>query len=452
MKKVLPILIMLLYTLTALGQNIYYVKTDGDDTNDGSSWNNAFASITKAVEVTVGGDEIRVASGTFKEANTISVNKKIITLKGGYDTSTSLQNYNNKTIIDGENNYLILRFQTSTGGATVDNFILQNGNGKVDITGASTGGAVWVQGYCYFSNCIFRNNTTASGGGAIAVDSYNDATVNGPLSIVNCEFYNNASTASSTSQGGGAIRILRRPVYVINSTFSGNKATTGVAGAILVHNSSSTDGALHLKNSIVWGNVDSRESAAIPGVCEIQVSGAFTVTLENNILRGGLSRVLGNGTKTLMNGEETIDANDADPLFTSASDFRISLAASPAVGTGKNSLLPANMTTDINGSARIQEDEIDLGAYESPYRRILTSNSDVLVGKGFSILSRNDYIQIDINSQTDKNELKMYDLSGKTVRDLILPMGTSTINVSDLSNGIYLLNIQNKTEKILIHK
>ena len=49
----------------AASGTIWYVKTDGSDDNGGTSWEDAFATLDKALEMAEEGDEIRIAQGTY---------------------------------------------------------------------------------------------------------------------------------------------------------------------------------------------------------------------------------------------------------------------------------------------------------------------------------------------------------------------------------------------------
>lgn len=62
------------YEATLPESGVIYVRsTDGDDNSDGSSWDNAYKTLTKALEVARSGDKIWVAAGTYTNKSTDKV-------------------------------------------------------------------------------------------------------------------------------------------------------------------------------------------------------------------------------------------------------------------------------------------------------------------------------------------------------------------------------------------
>lgn len=64
-------LIILIFTLTLVGLQAssaeYFVSLDGDDTNDGTSWEQAFQTIQKGVDSLVPGDTLTIGPGEYRE-------------------------------------------------------------------------------------------------------------------------------------------------------------------------------------------------------------------------------------------------------------------------------------------------------------------------------------------------------------------------------------------------
>ena len=73
------------------GSLIFYVKTAGNggsDSNDGYTWNTAFATLQKALGVVKSGDRIWIAAGTYKPGTTresyFSMKKEGVAIYGGF--------------------------------------------------------------------------------------------------------------------------------------------------------------------------------------------------------------------------------------------------------------------------------------------------------------------------------------------------------------------------------
>lgn len=76
-KFLLPVIIcvLLFSAQLAKSQNVFYVKTDGNDSNDGLSWETAFASVQKGIDMSFGAGgshEVWVAHGTYHPTEYLS--------------------------------------------------------------------------------------------------------------------------------------------------------------------------------------------------------------------------------------------------------------------------------------------------------------------------------------------------------------------------------------------
>jgi hypothetical protein len=276
-------------------------------------------------------------------------------------------------------------------------------------------------------NCIFTNNncgtlTTGFGYGS-AIYIYADSATNSPK-ISNCEFNDNAGrSAAITIQFGSSsvAKSISSPI-ITNSKFKNNFGSSN-GGAICINGSFGTSYPI-VNNCLFYKNTSS-----LGGAIYADGNGAFVKTTINNssFFRNQASAIgdilfnsspptntrnndailnncilwLGNSTSTATSSikvnnskvylknciseNDTIDSvltvgtyfNRNYPSFadTSAASLDLSLttASLAAINKGDSTLYAASNTVDLNGNARIQQGQIDLGCYESPYTPCVTS-------------------------------------------------------------------------------
>ncbi|KAK6028700.1 polymorphic outer membrane protein repeat-containing domain protein [Ostertagia ostertagi] len=199
---------------------------------------------------------------------------------------------------------------------------------------AAAGGAISLinQSPFYSRNNLFRNNVATGGhGGAIYANH------TGTDTLVNNVFTGNKCTGNS-NYGGGAAALIGGRSYVVHNTFYADSAN-GYSGALLL------SGVSAVYNNIFYKCYNS--SSATP---DIHSSG--THTAGNNSF---------SNTNPVFYNETNLPGAD-NVWFTSDDGLRLK-NNSPAINTGDNSKIPANITTDITGSARIQH-IAEPGAYE----------------------------------------------------------------------------------------
>lgn len=280
---------------------IRYVKTNGSDNNDGLSWETAYKSVQKAINVLAEQPgipgEVWVAAGTyqpterldgptspasFRMYNGISVFGGFAGTEGSKDERakyTMPWQFTNKTIFqgstfNGENVWNITDNKWSLNSASthvvwfaplsdseqfntitvLDGVTIEGGQAKesdaLNYMG-DRGAGVYMSGdYAYLNNCVVRNNIAPSQGGGIYQKGGR---------ITGCLVYNN----SSETKGGGIY--VDNAGLVLRTMVSNNSALEG-GGVYLDNYTSQADGKMHpeyqiLSTSIVTNNTSVRNGA-----------------------------------------------------------------------------------------------------------------------------------------------------------------------------------------------
>ena len=168
-----------------------------------------------------------------------------------------------------------------------------------------------------------------------------------------------------STQGATTLRVL-------NNLVTGQGTTGSLSGALLIQSVSGTLDVSVLNNTIagnaqglgvfggntsglVANNLVANNTAYGFAIGD---SLAATVANSNNLVfdNGGDSFTPGTGTVT------------QDPLFVSATDYHLR-PGSPAIDSGDDAAVPADLSTDLDGNPRIQGSHVDIGAFEAPEPR-----------------------------------------------------------------------------------
>ena len=241
---------------------VLHVKSDATGSNDGTSWTDAILNLRTALTIAQTGDEIWVASGTYRptgpagnrEATFQLVNG--VGIYGGFagiETTREQRNpVANVTILsgdlngndgpnfanNGENSYHVVTGSGTTATAILDGFIITGGNansggvphwegaGLYNVQGSPTVtdccvrinfaqycAGVYNLGPCSpaFTNCAFTGNSAVNIGGGM----YNSGAA--PM-LTDCTFSDN------TAYIGAGMRNSDSKAMLINCTFSQNAA------------------------------------------------------------------------------------------------------------------------------------------------------------------------------------------------------------------------------------
>ncbi|MFN4151373.1 MAG: right-handed parallel beta-helix repeat-containing protein, partial [Candidatus Sericytochromatia bacterium] len=225
---------------TVLPTNVIAVNSSATGLNNGTSWTNAYTSLQSALTAATSGQEIWVASGTYKPT-TDTDRSKTFTLKNGVaiyggfagtESARTSRNWNtNVTILSGDINnsnssnsgdsYHVV---TGVTGGTLDGFTIKHGYADGTSPHDLGGGVYNNSNSPTLSNLIISNNSASYGGGMANK-------ISSP-SIDNITFSSN----SSISRGGGLYIKDSTNVLVSNVRFSGNSSFEG--GGLFNDNSS----------------------------------------------------------------------------------------------------------------------------------------------------------------------------------------------------------------------
>ena len=388
----LALLFLFAFSTTALATE-YYVKTPangGDNANDGLAWATAKATISAAMALVNGSDNVHVAAGTYNERVTFHASNSN-QLLGGYPAAGggTRAPWTNQTIISGTSltgSVISIpgNFATSVGysGIVIDGFTVKNGS-------KSTAYGAGIESYSVgltIKNCIVENNTsTGSGwvGGIYALALLNELSTR-LLRIEACIIRNN------TGPGAGAIlidAIAPFQLQLVNNLIYGNSSSDtatflfGVGGVVIGTGSqmmASPPNNPKIINCTIANNTAAHTTKKVGGI-GVNLDVGETVTIANSIIwhpGTGVDDIYAyNGETITLSYSDVEDAGDtgtgvihSNPSFVSGSDYRLN-AGSPCIDTGSNSVsgLPA---TDLDGNPRIADGDsngtatVDMGAYE----------------------------------------------------------------------------------------
>ncbi len=344
-----------------------------------------------------------------------------------------------------------------------------------DNFATSSGAVLAVLSAPVFIDCVFERNTSL-GAGAIR-------TLSSSFTVIGGTFAGNISTSDMVSSGGITISgapWMGIPMLIANSLFVGNEGTAGgallaigvnpgdaqIANSTFAGNVARESGGsvyswdadgLEMNNVIFWGN-------QAPIDPEIHVFAGGPPTVERAIVAGGYAP----GTDIL----------DQDPLFVrnpdpgpdnqwgtnddNYGDLRL-LEGSPAIDFGLEQFLPADIwdldedgnTTeplpiDLSGDVRVQGGNVDLGAYEGP--GFVAGELGLPERPEMTLRVFPNPASSSITVQTEFDLITIVDVLGRLVLATKSIAGEMTLNVSELSPGVYFVRDGSESRVITIQR
>ena len=390
--KLCAIVVTVIVCCSTAASDTFYVSTNSPVDGPGTDWSNAFHTIQDAVDAAVTpGDVVLVTNGTYRAGGAvtpgyISTNRVCIT------SAITVQSVNgaSETIINGTDSVRCVFLGTD---AVFSGFTLTNGSVLVgddvyyDLSG---GGVLLTDGM--ITDCVLTGNRAEYGGG---VELYGGGTIS------NCTLSGN----SAKYDGGGA-SLDDEGGTITHSTLSGNTAKYDGGGAalyggvlnncILRGNAAESSGGgseLYgglMNNCILSGNAATNNGGGVElweggqlnnctlsmNVSEAEGGGAYLFdggVLNNCILWNNESAVSGHdifddgadairyscSSDGVLHGTDGCITNA--PMFVSSENYRLGYG-SPCIDAGTNAY--AAGSTDLDGTARIVNTTVDMGAYE----------------------------------------------------------------------------------------
>ncbi|ELS00203.1 right-handed parallel beta-helix repeat-containing protein, partial [Gloeocapsa sp. PCC 73106] len=344
-----------------------------------------------------GNSQVITINGSAPEM--IEVELEGLTITGGSDENFfSGGIFNNREKLTISNSTISDNTSYSSAGGifSTGELIVNNSQVTGNTTRYGTGGGISSGGELIVNNSQITDNTSLyNSGGGIAISSsglsettINNSTISG--NVANNEgggidaygviTINNSTISGNTAGlGGGVDNGRRSTLYINNSTFSGNSAT--YAGGL------DNGGNITINNSTITDNFAPRGAA---GISSYALSDTNFVKVTNSIISGngdlnndisqriGLNPFISYGNNIIGSGQ-SINAfnqfgdaiNISDPGVQPLADnggptqTRALRPTSPAINAGNNQLIPEEITTDQRGEPRIQQNFVDIGAFES---------------------------------------------------------------------------------------
>ncbi len=423
----------------------YVNASGGDDNSNGHSWQQAFATVQRALDVSWPGDTVWIARGKYLPSQDRAGNttpgrsryrtfllKDSIQLYGGFagneppDYDISLRDFTtNETILSGdlngndgpgfsnysENMYNVVTAASSApvSAATVLNGVTISG-GNADASGSpgDRGGGMRIEPDCNptLIHVIIRDNTAPAGrGGGINIAS-------GSASFSHTQFINNAgalrieggSTVTprvlltnvvfreNSGTNIGAIRTDKSVDLILTNVTMYNNARDGSGASIYNQTSSGLSAHVEIRNSIIYGNTTL--SGGQSGF-----SGSMAL-IRNTLVDGTWYDGSGNTSPA------------ADPLFINAAagDLRLQRGC-PLRGDGNPVVFAPGqtpdlsaVTTDIAGSPRIVSGLTDPGAWQAVYLPLDAITASFLEPEDGDTLCAGNYDTVKVTVSNYGNE------------------------------------------------
>ncbi len=233
------------YVLASDAPNSYYVDcNNGDDSNNGQSWNSSLKSFNKALDLSHDNDNIYLSNGVYSdlENTKITINKSVNVI--GSANTTFDGSYSNYIFIISDNNNITFKninfanaYKIQRDYDLIENYDLEGVYGSaLDIKNSKV----------TLDNCSFTYNM-ANYEANVYEFIYGGAISNfGDLTILNSYFYGNAIGATLDILGYGGSIYNKGKLFLNNSKFIDSRGDAYSNGGAIYN-----DGDMIINNSII---------------------------------------------------------------------------------------------------------------------------------------------------------------------------------------------------------
>jgi hypothetical protein len=397
---------------------IIYVNHSAVGINNGTSWTNAFTTLSAALQAASSGDEIWVAAGVYKPTVQVDVNAggpdtREVTFQipdgvlvyGGFAGTEILRDernwQTNLTVLSGDidnndvnldgnfvaetsadvvgNNAYHVVYTSNVGIDTrLDGFVITAGRAAFagDILDPNQDGGAWynrLSGVANASsptiaNTTFQGNFAASEGGAM----YNtNAPTGGAVlsTIENCEFISNKSDVAGGAIALGSFQLGNYQLHIINSEFISNEAYR-------------RGGAIHFTgdharlDSVIFKN--NRVTVIWPGETRPGSGGAVSMTSSN----AAFNQCIFDGNSATGNPTGPYEGGGGGAIYMSTNEPQsttLGISAPSFVGCGFYNNVASGNTTAWGGAAVHLS---DAGKLKPSYVNCVFSNNEAQVDGG----------------------------------------------------------------------
>ncbi len=433
----------------AANTSTYYISSNG--TGNGTSWDSPNCNLAAAIQARgiYGSGQVWIKEGTYygdtigSTAFVVSSGVKVYGGFEGNETSLSQRNPDlHPTILDGQKKRAIATCGGLRAATGWHNLIFENGKSS-DVA------AIKVMGNMTLQSCIFRNNIATNNGTIVTMTGGN---------MKKCTLEKNKAATGATLRITGG---LMQTSHIVNNlcdkavrssggsvsscliAHNSNNATDATAGGQYVNctmvanggNGGSYGSGAQLINCIIWNNTSAPE-----------FNGArVTFSAVEGTAPSGNGNIALNSENAAADGPNFVRCGRTRGTYSSNNDDWHITSVSPCVNAGDTNSGVTN-GNDLDGGIRIHQNRVDMGCYEYGHADINPTTASLELSLYPNPTT--GYLTVTMGDNAGQN-VALYDMRGRKVLDAGRCESTTTLNLSALPQGCYILRCGGNVAKVV---